>query len=97
MSGLKPLALTQFYASLHDRGVTTTVLADAVGVSGGAIRRLITGHRRRKGPTWENLCQWLTPREIGLLNTVEQSSTWNVKQPLWTPEKAQRLAQSHAA
>lgn len=97
MSGIKPAALTEFYASLHDRGVTTDILADAVGVSGGAIRRLITCHRRRRGPTWDNLCLWLTAREIQLLETVEQSSTWNMKQPLWTPEKAQRLAPPHAA
>lgn len=79
MSGLKPQALIEFYWSLHARGKTTELLAEDLGVSGGAVRRLISGHRKRRGPIWANLSKILTPAERELLAQVEQSSTWNTK------------------
>lgn len=79
MSGLKPQALTEFYWHLHNRCVTTEDLARRLGVSGGAVRRLITGHRRREGPLWKNLQTILTASERILLAEVEQSSTWNTR------------------
>lgn len=79
MNGLKPLALREFYWSLHDRGEDTATLASKCGVSGGAVRRLITGHRRRRGALWTSLREKLTPRERSLLSEVEQSSTWNTR------------------
>ncbi len=79
MSGLKPLPLVEFYWSLRGRGMTTGKLAEEIGCSGGAVRRLIGHMRRRRGPIWHSLLILLTPEECALLWKVEQSSTWNTK------------------
>lgn len=93
----KPPELFAFYNALHERGVKTDQIAKEIGVSGGAVRRLIGGHRKRRGPIWNQLLGKLTPREIELLDAAVAADRRPTKQPLWTPEKAQRLAQSHAA
>ena len=91
MSGLKPQPLTEFYRSLRARGLTTDTLAASLGVSGGAVRRILGGHRR-KGPLWTRLAPLLNAREIQLLRDVEQCSAWNTKRlskrPKWTAAKA---------
>lgn len=98
MSGIKPLPLVEFYRALHARGETTTTLAASLGVSGGAVRRVLAGLRRR-GPLYHRLERLLTPRERALLAHVEQCSAWNSRpaalhRPRWTPATAARL---HAA
>jgi DNA-binding CsgD family transcriptional regulator len=85
---IKPLPLTEFYRALHARGVRTQDLADALGVSGGAVRRLLAG-LRRKGGLWRRLEALLTARERALLADVEQCSAWNnrraaKKRPRWS-------------
>lgn len=79
MSGIKPLPLVEFYWSLRGRGMTTGKLAEEIGCSGGAVRRLIGHHRRRRGTIWHCLRLLLTSEECALLGKVEQSSTWNTK------------------
>jgi hypothetical protein len=95
MAGIKPLPLTEFYRSLHARGESTDTLAIKLGVSGGAVRRLFAGLRRR-GPLWRRLEQLLNDKERQLLRDVEQCSAWNAKRtakrPVWTPEKAKALS-----
>lgn len=94
MSGLKPAPMADFYRALHARGATTDTLARDLGVSGGVVRRLLAGHRRRRGPTWQRLATRLTERERALLEDVEQCATWNVRaarRPRWAPEKAAAL------
>lgn len=92
MSGFKPIELAAFYRSLHHRGMTTTILAAQLGVSGGAVRRLIGSMRARRGLIWRGLNELLTERERALLATVEQSATWNkrqaAKRPGWNRDKA---------
>jgi hypothetical protein len=95
MSGIKPVALTEFYRSLHARGEGTQSLAGALGVSGGAVRRLLGG-LRRKGALWRRLEALLTGRERALLGDVEQCSAWNMRRaarnrPRWTGEKDGRM------
>lgn len=97
MSALKPLALVEFYRALHARGASTTTLAAALGVSGGAVRRVLGGLRRR-GPLWRRLATHLTASELNLLARVhvEQCSAWNQRpaarhRPKWTAEKAAQL------
>jgi hypothetical protein len=94
MSGMKPLPLTEFYRSLRARGATTDTLAAALGVSGGAVRRILGGHRR-KGHLWPKLARLLTERELRLLADVEQCAAWNTrraaKRPRWTPALADAL------
>lgn len=93
MSGLKPTPMAEFYRSLHARGETTDTLADTLRVSGGAVRRLLAGHRR-KGVLWGKLAALLTERERALLADVEQCPAWNkraARRPRWTPEKAELL------
>jgi hypothetical protein len=98
MSGIKPAPLTEFYRSLKERGVRTEDLAATLGVSGGAVRRILGGHRR-KGPLWRRLAPLLSERERQLMADVEQCSAWNMKRlskrPHWTPEKSALLAQPH--
>lgn len=78
MSGLKDQALTEFYRSLHDRHQTTELLAEKLDVSGGTVRKLIGMHAPRGGATWRFLLALLTDRERELLQSMEQSSTWNI-------------------
>lgn len=94
--GIKPATAHEFYASLHARGETTSTLAVKIGCSGGAVRRLITGHRKPAGPIWRRLITLLTEHEKALLNqTVEQCSTWNIQRgrlrPQFTADTARRL------
>ena len=91
MSGLKPQAMTEFYRAMHARGVTTETLAAQLGVSGGAVRRILSGHRR-SSVLRKRLETLLTERERTLFAGVEQSSTWNTKRPRWTAEKAAALS-----
>lgn len=89
MSGIKPTPLVDFYNSLHERGKNTELLAEEIGCSGGAVRRLISGHRKRRGPIWHCLRLVLTPAECACLDKVEQSSTWNTKKrPSWAAGRA---------
>jgi len=98
MSGIKPQALTELYRSLHARGLTTEIMAAGLGVSGGALRRMISGHRAPRGPIWKGFLELLTTPELQLIASVEQSSTWNRRRrPIWTPEVARKIAQSKAA
>lgn len=94
--GIRPQQTTELYRKLHARGMTTQRLANEIGCSGGAVRRLISGHRKPAGPIWRRMQQLLTREELALLNaTVEQFSTWNMKKPRrpkWTPEIAAALA-----
>lgn len=96
MSGLKPRAMTEFYSRLHRRGLSTTVLAETLDVSGAVVRRLLAGLRPRRGPTWRALLALLSAEEKQLLLSVEQCPTWNARQsrkrPVWTPEKAAEIA-----
>ncbi len=80
MSGMKPLALTEFYRRLHARGVATNDLAFVLGVSGGTVRKLLGGIKARRGPTWKGLQEILLDEEKVLLATVEQCSTWTAQQ-----------------
>jgi hypothetical protein len=77
MSGIKPSELTEFYRSLHGRGMTTDSLAEQLDVSGSQVRKLIGMHAPRGGATWRFLLGLLTPEETKLLLAMEQSSTWN--------------------
>jgi hypothetical protein len=89
--GIKPTSLTEFYRSLRARGMTTDLLAEEIGRSGGAVRRVIGGLRRR-APWWSRFEALLTERERELLGDVEQCPTWNkpreAKRPRWNAEKA---------
>jgi DNA-binding CsgD family transcriptional regulator len=80
MSGIKEKALTDFYRSLHDRRQTTELLAAKLDVSGGTVRKLIGMHAPRGGATWRFLLALLTDREKELLQSMEQSSTWNTSE-----------------
>jgi hypothetical protein len=99
MSGIKPQPLAEFYRLLHARGETTGTLATKLCISGGALRRVIGGHRRR-GHLWRKLAPLLTAKEISLLKDVEQSSTWNARRQLagsrWTKAKQAMLAANAA-
>jgi hypothetical protein len=101
MSGIKPIELTQFYASLHARGLTTDTLAAHLGVSGAKLRKMIGLLQRRRGIAWKGLLGLLTEREKSLLLHVEQSSTWRnrqrAKQPRWSFEKASAIAAERSA
>ncbi len=77
MSGIKDQALTEFYRSLHGRGMKTAQLAEKLEVSGGTVRKLIGMHAPRGGATWRFLLALLTEKERELLQSMEQSSTWN--------------------
>jgi hypothetical protein len=96
MSGIKPIALTEFYRSLHARGESTENLARQLNVSGAVVRKLIGLLKRRRGLAWEGLLRLLTERERELLAHVEQCSAWNIRQrakrPAWTAQKASQLA-----
>jgi hypothetical protein len=92
--GIKPTALQEFYRSLHGRGVTTDGLAEQIGLSGGAVRRILSGHRR-KSWWWPRFAALLTKPELKLLKDVEQCATWNskhaAKRPRWTVAKAEQF------
>lgn len=96
MSGFKPPELSEFYRSLHGRGVDTAALASAIGVSRPALTRVLNGARRR-GPIFKRVATLLTQRELRLLH-VAHLSTWNTrrvaKRPRWTPEKANIIGAS---
>lgn len=99
MSGIKPVALTEFYRSLRARGVTTDTLAAELHVSGAVVRKLIGGLKRRKGRVWEALFDLLNDKEKALLRTVEQCSAWNIsqarKRPVWTAAKVHDLFETY--
>lgn len=99
MSGIKPLALTEFYRSLKARGVTTDDLAERIGVSGATVRKLIGLLKRRRGLAWRRLQSHLTDREKQLLADVEQCSAWNIRQsekrPKWTYETVETLRETY--
>lgn len=92
MSGLKVRALAEFYRSLHDRHQTTKLLAEKLEVSGGTVRKLIGMHTPRGGATWRFLLALLTDREKELLQSMEQSSTWNTFQSEKTPSAGAKTA-----
>lgn len=100
MSGIKPIALTEFYRSLHARGESTESLARKLNVSGAVVRKLIGLLKPRRGHVWRALLALLTERERGLLVTVEQCSAWNnrqrAKRPVWTAQKVAELAEGYA-
>lgn len=84
MSATKPIALVEFYRSLHARGLTVELLAEFIGRSRSTVTRVLNGSRRR-GPVWRRLAGHLTPRELELLD-VALSSTWNtraLRRPVW--------------
>lgn len=84
---LKNIQMTDFYRSLHDRGLTTDNIAERIGVSGGAVRRLLANHRKRRGPIWRAIIGLLNEKERKLLldtSRVEQCSTCNTKHPVFT-------------
>lgn len=95
--GIKPTSLTEFYRSLKGRGETTDTLALKIGRSGGAVRRVLVGLRRR-APWWPRFEALLTERERRLLADVEQCSAWNkprlAKRPRWSAAVAASLKQS---
>ncbi len=99
MSGIKPIALTEFYRSLHARGESTEGLAKQLNVSGAVVRKLIGLLKRRQGLVWTGLLALCTERERELLTTVEQCSAWNIRQqrkrPVWTAEKVADLAETY--
>lgn len=99
MSGIKPHALTEFYRSLHDRGLSTEILGEQIGVSGATIRKLIGMLKRRRGLTWRRLQNHLTERERQLLADVAQCSPWNNRQegkrPRWTRETVETLRETY--
>jgi len=96
MSGIKPLALTEFYRALHGRGVRTDDLAAVLDVAPSTVRKLLCGLKPRRGPVWRALWAMLNAEEQRLLASVELSSTWKARQeakrPKWTPEKAELLS-----
>lgn len=100
MSGIKPIELTQFYASLHARGLKTDTMAAGLGVSGAKLRKMIGLLQRRRGIAWRGFLALLTEREKALLLHVEQCSAWNIrqraKQPRWSMEKASVIADRRA-
>ncbi len=89
MSGFKPPELSQFYRSLHVRGLDTATLAQRIGVTRPALTRVLNGSRRQ-GPIFKRVAPYLLPEELRLLH-VAHSSTWNTrrvaKRPRWAPEK----------
>lgn len=106
MSGIKPLALTEFYRSLHarrdaeGRAMSTDALAAKLNVAPSVVRKLIGLLKRRQGRVWEGLCELLTERERALLRDVEQCSAWNMRRamqnrPRWTEEKVAGLAETY--
>lgn len=99
MSGFKPPELSEFYRLLHNRGVDTATLANAIGVSRPALTRVLNG-ARRQGPIFKRVAALLTPRELRLLH-VAHSSTWNTrrveKRPRWTAEKAASVGAAEPA
>lgn len=94
MSGLKPPELSRFYRRIDARGLTTTVLAESVGVSRTALCRVLNGSRRR-GPIWRRVAPLLTAEEIALLD-VAHRHPWNRKRLLARP-KWSKAAQFFAA
>lgn len=101
MSGIKPIDLTEFYRLLHGRGLSTEILAERIGVSGGTVRKLIGGFKPRRGAVWVAILRRLTPGEKALLFRVEQSPTWNshvaARRETFTPEKAAQIAAAKRA
>lgn len=93
MSGIKPLELTKFYASLRRRDKDVDLLAFCIGVKRPTLTRVLNGTRRR-GAVWKRVEPLLTGEEIELLD-VAHRSLWNtkaaLKRPVWTPEIAARL------
>ena len=93
MAGFKPPQLSEFYRSLHARGLSTSDLAAAIGRKHCTVSRVLNGARRR-GPVWAKLQLLLTANELSLLD-VAQSSTWNThrlaKRPRWTEDKRSTL------
>lgn len=94
MSGIKPIALSDFYRKIHARGMDTKVLAEFCRRNPSSIFRVLNGSRRR-GPLWKRIQQYLTPAEIALLDVAECSMK-NIrlrkKRPQWTPELHASLA-----
>lgn len=99
MSGIKPVALTEFYRLPHERGESSDTLAKKLNVSPAVVRKLIGLLKRRRGLVWEGLLRLLTDKEKELLRTVEQCSSWNnaqkAKRPVWTAEKVAGLAETY--
>lgn len=77
MSGHKPTPLQEFYTSLHNRGLTTALIADFLVVKRVRVTRILNGSRRR-GHLWPLIAEQLTAKEIALLD-VAHSVTWNTK------------------
>jgi transposase len=101
MSGVRPTEMREFYLKLHSRGLGTKEIATQLGVSGGAVRRLLGNLRPRRGPIWRGILALLTAEEISLLFSVEQRATWNARQlakrPVWTAVKEAEILQAKAA
>ena len=66
MSGIKPVALTWFYRSLHARGTNLTRIADQIFCGRSHLSQVISG-KRPGGHTWRKLMTVLTPEELTLL------------------------------
>lgn len=101
MSEFKPLALTEFYRSLHARGETTDALARKLTTSPATLRKMISLLKRRRGVVWTSFLALLTDRERQLVTEVEQCSAWNIQQakkrPHFTAEKAAGLAETYGS
>lgn len=82
MSGLKPLALTQLYRSLHHRGLDVTTLARSLHCGRSHLSQVLNG-RRSGRPTLRKLEQsgLLTASELALLATVPRATNSHVEQP----------------
>ena len=89
----KPAELYEFYRLLAARGESTNTLAKKIGQSGGAVRRVLVGLRRR-GPIWSKLLGLLTDQERTLLERAALSpwiQAHSSRRPRWTPEKQTAL------
>ena len=75
MSGLKPIALTQFYRKLHARGLDVTTLARELHCGRSHLSQVLSG-RRPGRPTLRKLEQsgLLTAEEQALLASVPRAT-----------------------
>jgi ribosomal protein S27AE len=71
VSGIKPVPLSEFYRSLHARGMDAGKLAALVSRSRVTVTRILSGDRP-PGYVWSYLLPHLTRREIGLLREAHR-------------------------
>lgn len=72
MSGMKPIALTEFLRSLRARGKSLSIIAQELHCGRSHLSQVVNG-RRSGGHTWRKLATVLTVDELKLL---ENCSTW---------------------